>query len=266
MGQIIQACIPGHKLAGRFGGEEFAIVLPGVDQEQARALAERIRTKIAITGFALTTIPKPICATMSFGIACFPADATTPTHLIYQADVAVYHAKLMGRNRVMCLADLPQAVRFEGIPLESSLSMRTKVDGPMMASPQLDSYAATLPLAVPQGMATMPTPQTAPPPLPTASLKSRLFMGGVIATGSLVASFGFSHNGLLDWTTTGLLMMMAVLAELLPVDLYRVGTISASVAIAFAAALLVGIPVLQWSVLRLRSQRPLSMRASRWCG
>ncbi len=237
VGRIIQGSVTDNELAGRFGGEEFAIVLPGVDQEEARALSERIRAKIEATGFALTTTPKPICATMSFGIACFPADAEMMTDLLHQADVAVYHAKLLGRNRVMCLADLPQAVRFEGIP-KGGLSILPAQTRPL-GNPErlrMDSNPPVLPVTP------LPSLVAAPAPQVRADIWPHIFMGGVILLGSSMALVGFSRYFVQDWLTIGLLIVMAVIAELLQVDLYRVGTISASVAISFAAALIIGIP------------------------
>ena len=53
----------------------------------------------------------PIHATMSFGIAAFPDDAMTPNDLLHDADVAVYMAKLDGRNCVVCAADVPESVQ-----------------------------------------------------------------------------------------------------------------------------------------------------------
>lgn len=236
VGRIIQASISDHELAGRFGGEEFAIVLPGLDQEEARAFAERIRTKIETTGFVSATASTPICATMSFGIACFPTDGDTMNNLLHQADVAVYHAKLLGRNRVMCLADLPQAVRFEGIPKGglAVLPAETRAVG-SAENLRMDNppFYSILPL---QSVSAPSAPQIVP------NIWHPMFMSSVIIVGSILAIASFYFHYEKDWVAIGLLVAMAAIAELLQVDLYRMGTISASVAIAFASALLIGIP------------------------
>ena len=82
----------------RYGGEEFAIILPNANRENARLVAERLRS-------SLCTIDAPDVQkiTASFGVAVYPNDADTPAELLKAADKALYHAKRTGRNRV-CLA------------------------------------------------------------------------------------------------------------------------------------------------------------------
>jgi len=87
--------------AARFGGEEFALLLPGATTEEAAVVAERIRAAIADEPFAVETSNEPIAATVSIGVASFPSDASEPEELIYRADVAAYRAKAQGRNRVV---------------------------------------------------------------------------------------------------------------------------------------------------------------------
>ncbi len=93
-------------LAARYGGEEFAVILEGSDLEGGRALAERIRTEIE--GLVFTHETKgEVRLTSSFGVAAFPGDGRTKEKLIAHADLALYHAKAQGRNRVVAFADLP---------------------------------------------------------------------------------------------------------------------------------------------------------------
>jgi diguanylate cyclase (GGDEF)-like protein len=108
--EIIRQNIREYDIAGRFGGEEFTIVLPEAELAKARSLAERLRQAVEATGFEVKTSSTPIQATMSFGVACFPEDATTPTDLIHVADVAVYQAKLKGRNCFVCASDISHLV------------------------------------------------------------------------------------------------------------------------------------------------------------
>jgi diguanylate cyclase (GGDEF)-like protein len=123
IGQLIHTTIRDYDIAGRFGGEEFAIVLPEAGLNEALAFAERIRHMIAEAHFEVRTSPTPIQVTMSLGIACFPADAITPTDLIHEADVAVYQAKLKGRNCIVCAADVPYAVRIVHMPIGEQRSV-----------------------------------------------------------------------------------------------------------------------------------------------
>jgi diguanylate cyclase (GGDEF)-like protein len=118
IGQLIRTTIRDYDIAGRFGGEEFAIVLPEAGLGEAQAFAERLRHMIGEAHFEVRTSPTPIQVTMSLGIACFPSDALTATDLIHEADIAVYQAKLKGRNRIVCAADVPYTVRVVPMPVE----------------------------------------------------------------------------------------------------------------------------------------------------
>jgi diguanylate cyclase (GGDEF)-like protein/putative nucleotidyltransferase with HDIG domain len=96
-----------YDVPARFGGEEFAIVLPETTAEQALEIAERIRRAVAETRFEVETSSEAIKATVSLGIAGFPKDAADANELVHQADLAVYRAKLQGRNRALGVSSEP---------------------------------------------------------------------------------------------------------------------------------------------------------------
>lgn len=81
-------------VAARFGGEEFAILLPRTNAEEAAAIAERIRMRVEHTSFPNRRI------TISIGIASQSNDFDTPKDWITAADMALYEAKHLGRNNV----------------------------------------------------------------------------------------------------------------------------------------------------------------------
>ena len=83
----------------RYGGEEFAIILPGMTAEAALASAERIRRKISELGVPLEDAPNGQ-TTVSIGIALHPDDGTEADALLRKADQALYRAKHNGRNQV----------------------------------------------------------------------------------------------------------------------------------------------------------------------
>jgi diguanylate cyclase (GGDEF)-like protein len=85
----------------RYGGEEFCIVLPGMDLDVALATAERARSNIQLLRVKGATGSSAISITASFGVALLTHDARTLSQLIEHADKALYRAKNTGRNRVM---------------------------------------------------------------------------------------------------------------------------------------------------------------------
>jgi diguanylate cyclase (GGDEF)-like protein len=107
LSRIIQEQTREYDLAGRFGGEEFALVLPETDLEAAMRFAERLRHTVEATPFLAPASDEIVRATVSLGVACFPEHGTTITELTHAADVALYEAKFRGRNCVMSVADLP---------------------------------------------------------------------------------------------------------------------------------------------------------------
>ncbi|WP_203141814.1 sensor domain-containing diguanylate cyclase [Marinobacter mangrovi] len=91
-------------LAGRYGGEEFAIVLPETTVDGAVALCERIRQTIESS--PVDTGTARISYTISLGVAPITDDTETPTQWIERADAALYEAKEGGRNQT-CVTDVP---------------------------------------------------------------------------------------------------------------------------------------------------------------
>jgi diguanylate cyclase (GGDEF)-like protein len=85
-------------LVCRYGGEEFAILLPDCTQQRALELAEEVRKKIAEQTIILRREKTRI--TISVGVAMFPKDAQNVKELIHKADLALYRAKDQGRNKV----------------------------------------------------------------------------------------------------------------------------------------------------------------------
>jgi two-component system, cell cycle response regulator len=91
----------------RYGGEEFVVILDNVDVAQAKTVAERIRLEIAKV--VVETDKGPLSVTESIGVAAFPDDGHDRATLIERADLALYHAKHTGRNRVVTWAEAQAA-------------------------------------------------------------------------------------------------------------------------------------------------------------
>ncbi len=86
---------------GRFGGEEFLVLLPGQSRAQALLVAERLRRRIADHPFEHGGGQPGGRLTVSGGVACFPDDADDAAGLLLAADVALYRVKAAGRDRVL---------------------------------------------------------------------------------------------------------------------------------------------------------------------
>ena len=91
---------------GRYGGEEFLVVLPGCEAPAARVQAERLREAVAGTPFRADS--RPLDMTCSIGLAC--SSHCPPAELVREADDALYQAKANGRNRVVVHTDNVAAV------------------------------------------------------------------------------------------------------------------------------------------------------------
>jgi diguanylate cyclase (GGDEF)-like protein len=101
----LAAAVRRPDVVGRYGGEEFVLILPGAGRETLLEVAERCRRAIASHPFPLTDGPAlPI--TVSLGVAGLPEHAVTAAELVRTADRALYLAKAAGRNRAQVGADL----------------------------------------------------------------------------------------------------------------------------------------------------------------
>lgn len=96
--QAIKDCLRPGDIAGRLGGEEFALLLPATGPNEAFALAERIREEMQGVAIPLPDEEEPLRVTMSLGVATFPEPCPEPRKLLHHADMAVYRSKLAGRN------------------------------------------------------------------------------------------------------------------------------------------------------------------------
>jgi len=91
-----------YDLAGRFGGEEFAILLPHTHQANALTIAERLRTRIAAMSIPVDDDDESgpsVRLTVSIGVTVLDHDSRELTDLLADADTALYYAKENGRNK-----------------------------------------------------------------------------------------------------------------------------------------------------------------------
>ena len=101
VGKLIQGSVRSIDLAFRYGGEEFAILLPETRTEDAYRVAERLRKTIeAKSSF------REMPVTASIGVSTWPTDGVMKEEIIHRADTALYRAKQTGRNRTCIASDV----------------------------------------------------------------------------------------------------------------------------------------------------------------
>jgi diguanylate cyclase (GGDEF)-like protein len=99
LGQLLKARSRGADIACRYGGEEFALILPEAAAEATQQRAEILRSEVKHLNLHLDGQPLgPV--TLSLGVAVFPEHSLTPDLLLRAADRALYRAKQAGRDQV----------------------------------------------------------------------------------------------------------------------------------------------------------------------
>ncbi len=102
---ILRSSLRGHDVIGRYGGEEFALLMPGADTAAALAGTERARLAVGERPIQAGSLRIPI--TVSAGVAAYGCDDADWESLLRSADAALYEAKRGGRNRVVAAHSLP---------------------------------------------------------------------------------------------------------------------------------------------------------------
>jgi len=97
--QTLMACIAEPAYGVAYGGDEFVVVLPGFDHEQALAKAQEIRSKMLATRY-LPAVGEGVHLKASFGVATYPEDASDIKAILAKADKAMFQVKTEGKDAV----------------------------------------------------------------------------------------------------------------------------------------------------------------------
>ena len=101
LGSVIKDNVRDIDLAARYGGDEFALVLPYIDRDETVQVSERLQKAIVEHPFLPNEGAEAVSLTVSIGIAIFPHHGAIPEEVIRSADQALYQSKKDGKNRLL---------------------------------------------------------------------------------------------------------------------------------------------------------------------
>ncbi len=233
VGKIIRDQVREYDVAARFGGEEFALLMPETTTHEGYVVAERIRKAVESTPIPIPTRVEPIYVTITAGVASYPDDGYEPQQLLHAADVALYQGKASGKNRVR------MSVPGEG-PEPPAPAAGSSAEEPPAASP-VGSEPSHAPMAATRNPPPATGEHTAPASKPRRMPKSAwAFVSAVMVCGLGLWIVYLPSVSRFDVKGLAILAAFAALAELFSVDLYGASTVSVSFVAIFAAALMYG--------------------------
>lgn len=266
--KILQSHFREYDIVARFGGEEFAILMPETKAEQAFHRTEAVRATIEAFNFEITTSVTPIKITMSFGVAERGESDQSTDDLIHNADMALYHAKMTGRNAVAVYSDeglkklfsppTPRTPR----PLDAPPSTPAEKGGPPDPVSAHDNLRMNSDGSLePVNHKSSENLKTRPPWLINA------FISVVTLTALGVFAFASQAGSRADWMGLILFATLTLSTEWLAIEIYvRETSISTSAAPFIAGAMLfgpLGVMVLSLVVAGVAALKHRS-RLSRW--
>jgi diguanylate cyclase (GGDEF)-like protein/putative nucleotidyltransferase with HDIG domain len=252
--EIFRQQLRHYDVPARFGGEEFSILLPETPADQAVEIAERIRRAVAAKLYEVETSSDPIRATISMGVAAFPRDGQDMNELVHQADLAVYRAKLQGRNRVLDASDEPllaqpekRGPRLVELPAQTNEPVRA-IPPATEIVPEVERRQAPRPHNLPE------------PRFLSMPRRLALLVGFVGTFGTLAGVLGAVFGSSTDIVGLVTLMVLVGVGQALSLEVEETGSISVSAVGALVAAAIIGpraalplavtIAAVEWSARR----------------
>jgi diguanylate cyclase (GGDEF)-like protein/putative nucleotidyltransferase with HDIG domain len=250
----------------RFGGEEFAILLPETTLSHAYERAELIRKAIENIEFTVPTSMTPIRATMSFGISHRQSFSQTADEITHNADLALYHSKLSGRNRSFAFSN-NEYIDFQtnfpdarSTQISSFEPVKETVEA-VIQSPQPIEEEKPAPAKMEEAPLTTEPPATesAKSGKKSASKHAVGFFIGALAVVSLLSFAAIwrwtpvtVNSTTFDWWGLIVISALIVLSEIFSIDLYvRQTSVSTSAVPILVAYLIFGPSGVAWASLVL---------------
>lgn len=241
----------------RFGGEEFAILLPETTIAQAFERAEIIRKKVEELEFSISTSITPIKVTISLGVAHRENFSQSQEEIIHNADLALYHSKLSGRNRTFAFTndtylDLvdtsKETVHAHSQPINApvaSENLLLKDSNHHISQPEPAATTTEKPAAPTED--SQAQPQKEMKPKAGSHYAVTIFISGlallaILSTTALTYWMPFKMTSpAFDWLGLIMIASMIILSEIFSIDLYaRQSSISTSAIPILVAYLLFG--------------------------
>jgi diguanylate cyclase len=110
LGKFLKSCLRAGDYVSRYGGDEFALLLPGAQAKAAEEIADRIRMEIECRNFDIGGGKERVAVTLSVGVAAV-REGDSPESLLERADRAMYKSKESGRNQTHVSVDEEQLVK-----------------------------------------------------------------------------------------------------------------------------------------------------------
>lgn len=247
---ILRTSMREYDVVARFGGEEYAILMPETSLQEALPFIERMRAAVEAARFEISTSVTPLSATMSFGVAEREYVGQEAEGIIHNADLAVYQSKSTTRNRVCYFAN-GEIKNFTDAPLpngEQGTTAYTEGIPPVLPPQQssgenvkptrrkLDFYIADATVVPNTGDN---TDKLLSKLHPVSYLVIYLVALTVVAVAAFIWSLSLSDMP--DWQGIVLFTVLTLLTEWLAIDIYTRNTsVSTSVAPIVAGACLFG--------------------------
>ena len=222
-----------YDVVSRFGGEEFAILMPETTVEEAYPIIQSIRSAIENAEFVVSTSVTPIKVTVSFGIAERKPELTS-VDIIHNADIALYHAKLKGRNRVLPYKDEGfRDVVKAGDPTVSAITYPENLPN------RITSASAPIKTGPPVARLTQIDAEQMEPAHPAAPAK----WVNIFITIVFLAAVGLFSQTLdsfrqVDWAGIAVFSILVAATEWGSIDIYARNTAVSTSALPFIAGLL----------------------------
>jgi diguanylate cyclase (GGDEF)-like protein/putative nucleotidyltransferase with HDIG domain len=257
--RILKNSVREYDVVARFGGEEFSIMLPETTIQQAYERSEIIRHAIEWTEFNIPTSVTPIKVTISLGIAERESFAQTAEEIIHNADAALYHSKLNGRNKSSAYRDSAY-INLIGRDRKVEPLVTNQIKNKSQQEPVTNTennyaaanskYIKTQPIPKFYGVSATDEKKSKTVPLKPAKRFQPvyLYIGGMAALAIALSIGLFNYEPLLyqiNWMQIlpGLLtcVLFVILTELFSIDLYMgKASISTSAVPLLAGAILFG--------------------------